>query len=108
MRPLLSQFSKISNAYQTVISRINTLEVRSNNLERRNEDLHKENVKLKKVVNDLTVRLKTEEAKMTISQVGSIERGNDGRICNLEENYNKLQGEITTTRALINQKLCTN
>ena len=101
--PLLSQFSKISNTYQSVISRINNLEVRSNNLEKRNEELHKENVELQKVVNDLTVRLKAEETKMAISQVGSIMHGNDDRICNLEENYNKLQAEITATRALINQ-----
>ena len=95
--PLLSQFSKISNAYQTVISRINALEIKSNDLEKKNKDLHQENVELQKTVKDLTVKLEA------ISQVGSIVHTNDDRLSNLEENYGKIQAEITTTKSLINQ-----
>ena len=60
--PLLSQFSKISNAYQTVISRIDALEIKCNDLEKKNKDLHQENVELQKAVKDLTVKLEAKEA----------------------------------------------
>ena len=104
--PLLSQFSKISDAYQTVISRINTLEIKSADLEKKNEDLHQENVQLQKTVKNLTAKVEIKEAessKAAISQVGSIVHANDDRLSNLEDNYTKIQAEITTTRSLINQ-----
>ena len=104
--PLLSQFSKMSDAYQMVIGRVEALEMKCNNLEKKNDSLHQENVKLQKTVKDLTVKLETKEAennKMAISQVGSIVHANDDRISNLEENYGKIQAEITTTKSLINQ-----
>ena len=104
--PLLSRFSKMLNAHQMVISRINALELKCNDLEKKNETLHKENVGLKRTVKDLTVRFETKEAeynKMAISQVGSIVHTNDNRISNLEENYGKIKAEITTTKSLINQ-----
>ena len=92
--PLLSQFSKISNAYQTVISRINALEIKSNDLEKKIKDLHQENVELQKAI-----KVKLE----AISQVDSTVHANDDRLSNLEENYGKIQAEITTTKSLINQ-----
>ena len=104
--PLLSQFSKISNVYQTVISRIDALEIKCNDLEKKNKDLHQENVELQKAVKDLTVKLEAKEddnSKVAISQVGSIVHANDDRLSNLEENYGKIQAEITTTKSLINQ-----
>ena len=104
--PLLSQFSKMSNAYQMVISRVEALEMKCNFLEKKNDSLHQENVKLQKTVKDLTVKLETKEAennKMAISQVGSIVHADDDRISNLEKNYGKIQAEITTTKSLINQ-----
>ena len=104
--PLLSQFSKISNAYQMVISRIDALEMKSNDLEKKNENLHQENVKLQHTIKDLTARLETKEAehsKMATSQVGSIVHANDNRISSLEENYGKIKAEVTTTKTLINQ-----
>ena len=104
--PLLSQFSKISNAYQMVISRTNTLEIKYNDIEKKNQDLHLENVELQKTVKELTTKLETKEAensKVAISQVGSIVHANDDRLSNFEENYGKIQAEITTTKSLINQ-----
>ena len=104
--PLLSQFSKISNDYQTVISRINALEIKSNDLEKKNKDLLQENVELQKAVKDLTVKLEAKEAdnsKVAVSQVGSIVHANDDRLSNLEKNYGKIQAEIATTKSLINQ-----
>ena len=104
--PLLSQFSKISNAYLTVISRIDALEIKCNDLEKKNKDLHQENVELQKAVKGLTVKLEAKEAdnsKVAISQVGSIVHANDDRLSNLEENYGKIQAEIATTKSLINQ-----
>ena len=102
--PLLSQFSKISEAYQTVISRVSALETQSGNLEKQNKELHQENNELQKAVEDLKVKLETKEAESSkvaaISQVGSI---NNDRISDLEQNYGKIQAEITTTRSLINQ-----
>ena len=102
--PLLSQFTKISDAYQTVISRVSALETQSNDMEKQNKILHQENVELKKTVEDLKARLEVKEAESrkvaTISQVGSI---NNDRLSNLEQNYGKIQAEITTTRSLINQ-----
>ena len=104
MIPLLSQFSKISDAYQTVISRVSALETQSNDMEKQNKKLHQENVELKKTVEDLKARLEAKEAESrkvaAISQVGSI---NNDRLSNLEQNYGKIQAEITTTRSLINQ-----
>ena len=104
--PLLSQFSKMSNAYQMVIGRIDALEMKYSDLEKKNESLHQENVELRKIVKDVTVKLETKEAeynKMAISQVGSIVHASDDRITNLEENYGKIQAEMTTTKSLINQ-----
>ena len=104
--PLLSQFSKMSNAYQMVIGRIDALEMKYSDLEKKNESLHQENVELRKIVKDVTVKLETKEAeynKMAISQVGSIVHANDDRITNLEENYGKIQAEMTATKSLMNQ-----
>ena len=105
--PLLSQFSKISSAYQMVISRTNALEIKYNDLEKKNQDLHLENVELQKTVKELTAKLEAKEAennKVAISQVGSIVHANDdNRLSNLEENYGKIQAEITATKFLINQ-----
>ena len=104
--PLLSQFSKISNAYQMVISRIDALEMKSNDLEKKNETLHQENVELQHTIKGLTAKLETKEAehsKVAISQVGSIVHANDDRISNLEENYGKIKAEVTTTKNLMNQ-----
>ena len=61
--PLLSQFSKMSNAYQMVIGRVDVLEMKYNDLEKKNESLHQENVKLQKIVEDLTVKLETKETE---------------------------------------------
>ena len=96
----------MSNAYQMVIGRVEALEMKYNDLEKKNESLHQDNTKLQKMVKDLTVKLETKEAecnKMAISQVGSIVHANDDRISNLEENYGKIQAEMTTTKSLINQ-----
>ena len=41
--PMVRQFSKISNAYQMVISRIDALEMKWNDLEKKNENLCQEN-----------------------------------------------------------------
>ena len=104
--PLLSQLSKMSNAYQMVIGRVEALEMKHNDLEKKNEILHQENVELQKTVKNLTVKLEAKEAeynKMAISQVGSIVHANDDRITNLEENCGKIQAEITATKSLINQ-----
>ena len=104
--PLLSQFSKMSNAYQMVIGRVEALEMKCNVLEQKNKSLQQENIELQKTVKDLTVKLETKEAetnKVAVSQVGSIVHANDDRISNLEENYGKIQAEITTTKSLINQ-----
>ena len=104
--PLLSQFSKISNVYQMVISRIDALEMKCNDLEKKNETLHQENVELQHTIKELTAKLETKEAehsKVAISQVGSIVHANDDRISNLEENYGKIKAEVITTKSLINQ-----
>ena len=61
--PLLSQFSKMSNAYQMVIGRVDVLEMKYNDLEKKNESLHQENVKMQKIVEDLTVKLETKETE---------------------------------------------
>ena len=89
-----------------VISRTNTLEIKYNDIEKKNQDLHLENVELQKTVKELTAKLEAKEAensKVAISQVGSIVHANDDRLSNLEENYGKIQAEITTTKSLINQ-----
>ena len=104
--PLLSQLSKISGSYQMVISRISALEIKSNDLEKKNQDLYQENVELQKTVKDLTLKIEAKEvdnSKVAISQVGSIVHANDDRLSTLEENYDKIQAEITTTKSLINQ-----
>ena len=63
--PLLSQFSKISNAYQMVISRIDALEMKSNDLEKKNENLHQENIELQHTIKDLTAKLEVKQAEQT-------------------------------------------
>ena len=92
-----------------VINRIDALEIKSNDLEKKNETLHQENIELQKTVKNLSAKLETTEAKqkkMSISQVGSIVHANDDRLSKLEENYDKIKAEITTTKSLINQS-CT-
>ena len=104
--PLVRQFSKISNAYQMVMSRIDALEMKSNDLEKKNKTLHQENVELQHTIEDLRAKLETKQAehsKVAISQVGSIVHANDDRISNLEQNYGKIKAEVTTTKSLINQ-----
>ena len=61
--PLLSQFSKISNAFQMVISRIDALEMKSNDLDEENKNLHQENVDLQHTIKDLTAKLETKQAE---------------------------------------------
>ena len=92
-----------------VINRIDALEIKSSDLEKKNETLHHDNTELQKTVKNLSAKLETKEAKqkkISISQVGSIIHANGDRLSNLEENYGKIQAEITTTKTLINQS-CT-
>ena len=62
LMPLLSQFSKISNAYQMVISRIDALEMKSNDLEKKNKNFHQENAKLQHTIKDMTAKLETKQS----------------------------------------------
>ena len=101
---LLSQFSKISDAYQTVIIRVSALQIQFDDLEKMNKELQQKNIELQKAVKYLTAKLEAKDLLVAsnISQLGGIVHANTDSLSNLEQNYNKIQSEFKR-EPLINQ-----
>ena len=91
----------MTNAYETVSSKISVLEEKSITLERKNEVLHRENKELQKEVKMLATRVEANEKKCTevaISKVDDIMHATNEKISMLEINYKRLESEILVAK----------
>ena len=102
---------KMNNEYQLVANRIELLETKCDDLERKNEELFQKNEELchennesKKLIKELTMKVK-EYKEVAESQVGSIVRVIDDRFSTLENNYERISSDVSTTNNFMSQSL---